>query len=250
MKEFPRSIFKDLDYYVYIYIDPRDDKIFYVGKGNGNRAFSHLNDESESDKVKKIKDIRDAGFEPEIEILVHGLTDEISKKIEASIIDLIGINNITNLQRGYESKYYGRMSCQQLVSLYNSAEAEIDVPALLITINKTFYHGMSSVELYDSTRSAWTLGIDREKAEYAFAVYEGIVQEVYKIEGWFKDNKTFNSKKTGRKIPDSANSQRWEFVGNIADEIIRNKYRYKNVSKYLGPRNPVNYVNIKKSELC
>jgi hypothetical protein len=42
-----------LKYYVYIYMDPDTKEIFYVGKGKGNRVFSHLNDGSDSDKVKK-----------------------------------------------------------------------------------------------------------------------------------------------------------------------------------------------------
>ena len=31
-----------LGFYVYLYTDPRNEKPFYVGKGKGNRAFSHL----------------------------------------------------------------------------------------------------------------------------------------------------------------------------------------------------------------
>lgn len=31
-----------LGYYVYLYIDPRDGQPFYVGKGQGERALSHL----------------------------------------------------------------------------------------------------------------------------------------------------------------------------------------------------------------
>ena len=55
MKSFSRSIAKELKSYVYLYIDPRNDEIFYVGKGNNNRCFSHLKDESESDKVVRIR---------------------------------------------------------------------------------------------------------------------------------------------------------------------------------------------------
>ena len=34
--------------YVHVYIDPRDQKPFYIGKGVGNRAFSRLMEEGES----------------------------------------------------------------------------------------------------------------------------------------------------------------------------------------------------------
>ena len=34
------------DYYVYVYIDPRNLKSFYYGKGKGSRKEAHLNDAS------------------------------------------------------------------------------------------------------------------------------------------------------------------------------------------------------------
>ena len=242
MEGFPRNIHDYLGYYVYLYIDPRNDEIFYVGKGQNNRAFSHLSESSESDKVKRIEDIRNEGLEPRIEILIHGIeSDELIKKIEASVIDLIGIETLTNIQRGYESSYYGRMSVEQLVGLYDSEEIDVEEPALLININKTFHYGISEIELYDATRSAWVVGQNREKAEYAFAIYEHIVQEVYEIKGWFPNNSTFNTRKHELNVP---RDERWEFVGKLAGEEIRMKYKYKNVKKYIGPRNPINYVNI------
>ena len=40
--------------YVYVYIDPRNHHPFYVGKGKGNRLFSHLDDQTESEKVRRL----------------------------------------------------------------------------------------------------------------------------------------------------------------------------------------------------
>ncbi len=31
-----------LGYYVYLYVDPRDEKVFYIGKGKGERCLDHL----------------------------------------------------------------------------------------------------------------------------------------------------------------------------------------------------------------
>ena len=42
-QSFPEKLIEDLGYYVYMYSDPKTKKPFYVGKGTGNRAFSHLN---------------------------------------------------------------------------------------------------------------------------------------------------------------------------------------------------------------
>jgi len=220
--------------------------VFYVGKGVNDRVFSHLADTSESDKVRRINEIRSIGLEPKIEILIHGIdSDDEIRKIEASIIDLIGLDRLTNRNSGYGSKEFGRMSIDQIISLYESEEIEITEKAILININKTYHYGISEIELYDATRSAWVLGIDREKAEYAFAVYEGIVKEVYLIKAWFPDNSTFNVRKF--EIED-VREERWEFIGKLAEKNIREKYINKDVSKYLGPRNPINYVNIKEKD--
>lgn len=242
IKEFPQSIFKEIGFYVYTYTDPRDNRIFYVGKGQNNRVFNHLEEKNDSQKVKKIQEIISAGYEPRIDLIIHGLkTDEEAKRIEASIIDLIGIENLTNQVRGYETRTYGKMSVEQICSLYASEDVEIKESALLINLNRTFRYNLAPIELYDCTRASWVVGDDRDKAEYAFAVYQGIVQEIYKIEGWYKANTTFNTRGDHR----DEESDRWEFIGNLAQESIRVKYLLKDVSKYIGPRNPINYVNIK-----
>ena len=60
--------------------DPSNEEIFYIGKGKGNRCFSHLNNTSDNEKVKKIKELISKGIVPKIEILVHGVDDEITIK--------------------------------------------------------------------------------------------------------------------------------------------------------------------------
>lgn len=39
--EFKQSVKEALAYYVYALVDPRDHKIFYIGKGKDNRVFQH-----------------------------------------------------------------------------------------------------------------------------------------------------------------------------------------------------------------
>ena len=186
ISRFTPSQIQHLGYYVYLYTDPRDNKIFYVGKGYGNRVFEHLDDRSETQKVQKINDIRKAGKEPHIDILIHGLEDEATAyKIEAAVIDTISITNLTNIPRGKWSVVRGRMDVELLASIYESEKGIIEEPVILIRINKLYRHGMSDIELYDATRGVWKVGARRERASYAFAVFEGIVREVYKINEWF-----------------------------------------------------------------
>lgn len=239
---FTNSVISKLKYYVYIYSNPKTGEIFYVGKGKGNRAFSHLEDNSESDKVRYITELRQQGYEPKIEILIHGLEDEISAfRVEASIIDLIGINNLTNKQSGYKSSTFGRMTIDQLKSTYEKEKADITEPSILIRINQKFRYSMSEIELFDNTRGYWKLNPDKaNKAKYGFAVYEGIIQEVYTILEWLPAGSTFNVR--DEEVPPG----RYEFIGNIADDEVRSKYRYKSVESYFkrGNSNPIMYVNV------
>ena len=50
---FSSEIIREIKYYVYLLSDPVNDKIFYVGRGKGNRIFQHLKDKNQNDKTKK-----------------------------------------------------------------------------------------------------------------------------------------------------------------------------------------------------
>lgn len=242
-KEFSAKAIHHLGYYVYLYVNPLNNTIFYVGKGRGNRAFAHLDDSSESQKATIIREIRERGDEPRIEILVHGLEDEMTAlRIEAAVIDLLGIRNLANLVRGWGSRIVGRMEASQLMSLYDTEPADIDDPVLLIRINKLYRYGMSPLDLYEATRGVWRVGPRRDQAQYALAVYQGVVQEVYEISQWFPGGTTLY---TTRLKEDVNAPERWEFTGEIAAEAIRSKYVSKSVKSYLSPnsQNPIVYVN-------
>ncbi len=242
---FPPSIHSQLGYYVYLYLDPRNNEIFYVGKGKGNRAFSHLFEESEKEKVKRFKAIRTAGYEPVIQILIHGIEDEqTALRIEASVIDILESRNLTNIQKGYHSRSFGRMAVDQLIALYSPKHTVITDPIIAFKINKTFRFGMSPTELYDYTRHSWNVGLRRNLAKYAFSLYRGVVQEVYEIEKWLPQNTTPNTKHTKEIGDHSINTERLEFIGRIAPQNVRSKYYLKDISEYLHSNQaPYEYIN-------
>ena len=243
--KFPASVARELGHYVYLYIDPRDDEIFYVGKGVRNRAFAHLNAREESPKSRRIAAIRKQGLEPRIEILVHGLpNDKTAMKVEAAAIDLIGKDKLTNLVAGFGSSKVGRMRLEQINAEYNAKDAQIKEPTMLIRINRHFRHSMSAEELYQTTRKYWKLGKKREKVVLVMAVFEGVVREVYEPAAWFSAGTTFDpeaNKRLEERLID-----RWEFVGRIAKEDIRKKYLYRSVQHLFKPgsQNPIVYVNV------
>ena len=251
MRNFSSSVIKELKYYVYIYSNPNTDEIFYIGKGKGNRVFSHIDDQSDNQKAKYISELRNQSLEPRIEILIHGLEDEkMALRVESSIIDLIGIKQLTNKQSGYKSATFGRMSIDQINSLYDKRSVNIADSAILIRINQAFRYSMSEIELYDYTRGQWKLNPDRAKnAKYGIAVYEGIIQEVYEILDWYKAGTTYSVRQGNKNIERDALEGldgRFEFIGNLAPKEIRDKYKFKSVEHYFkkGNSNPIMYANV------
>ena len=242
MDRFSPKVIHELKHYVYAYVDPRTDEVFYIGKGKGNRAFAHLGDIRESEKRERIDEIRSAGLQPRIEIIRHGLTDQEALVAESVAIDLLGVEGLANTMRGHGSRSFGRMSVSEVSQLYDAKPVEIDEPAVLINISRSFRHGMSARELYEYTRGVWRIGPRREKAQFALAVFHQVVQEVYEIQGWYRAYSTFSERY--EREESGGDSSRWEFVGTPAKQI-RGKYVGKSVAKYMshGAQNPIRFVN-------
>ncbi|HEX8493456.1 MAG TPA: hypothetical protein VF658_11480 [Pyrinomonadaceae bacterium] len=122
----------------------------------------------------------------------------------------------------------------------NKRPASIDEPVVAININQTFRPGMSTGDLYDYTRGIWRLSRTRaEQAQYAFAVYRGIIKEVYKIGRWFPAGET---KYRERKFDAADLENRYEFIGTVAPDKIREKYVNRVMpERYYG--NPIRYYN-------
>ena len=133
------------------------------------------------------------------------------------------------------------------VNIENSGDSEnidnldITEPALLIRISRAYDTNMTEQELYDITRSSWKVNYDRVKnVEYAFSIYQGQILEVYKVAGWYGAGTTF-----AERNEDALASGRFEFVGSIAEDAIRNKYLDKSVQHFFKPGNaqPIMYLN-------
>ncbi len=96
-------------YYVYVYIDPRNFEEFYYGKGKGRRRIAHLSDESDSQKVVRIKSIQREGLEPIIRTIAANLTESEAHLIETTLIWKLG-RTLTNDAAG---KYVSLFRPQQ-----------------------------------------------------------------------------------------------------------------------------------------
>ena len=87
-------------YYVYALISPLNGRIFYIGKGRKNRAYSHLkflrgdNNEGKKNEVRKIYENNQT---PLVWILREGLSEKEAFDLEACIINTLYHTNLCNI---------------------------------------------------------------------------------------------------------------------------------------------------------
>lgn len=247
--KFPHEIEDILKHYVYVYRDPDTGSVFYVGRGEKNRAYSHLHDDSDSRKVDVIRKLEDCGKFPIIDILRYGLTEDQARLVEASVLDLLGVKQLTNKARGSHDGSFGRTSAEELIATEMAEPCLVTHKALLIRINKLYRTDMSDEELYEATRGIWKIGPRRNSIDYALAVYCGIVHEVYKIESWHQGGSTAYATREEeireRKLQGQLHG-RYEFIGKPAIDQTLRQYIGKSVKSYFkkGNQNPIVYVNI------
>lgn len=251
--EFSQSVIEKLGYYVYVLRDPFEkNRVFYIGKGTGNRVFSHVTDSLKtatvSDKLDRIRAIHEKGEEVLLQIVRHGLSEKEAFEVEAALIDFEEIGNLSNLVKGHHSDERGIMHVRDIKARYASEPAEITEPSILIILNRAYRPGMPEDALYEFTRGRWKLGPRREKAKYAFAVYRGVIRQAYRIKNWYpvqgplsevrlawmtENNITFHGK----------DRQRWEFEGTVAEEL--QDMIGKSITHYQkkGHQTPFQYLN-------
>lgn len=232
---FSQAVVEKLDNYVYFLQDPRTNKVFYVGKGVGNRVFNHLDcaieTDGETEKLEIIREIINSGKKVRHFILRHGLTEQMAFEIEASLIDFVGMENLSNLQGGHYSSDFGLKTADEITAMYEAEELSTTEAIMLININRLYRRDMTETELYDATRKSWVVGSRKENAEYAIATYRGLTREVYKIENWYPI--------------EVKGKTRYGFNGIQADSEIRNILRYKSIASFFskGAANPIKYIN-------
>ena len=102
---------------------------------------------------------------------------------------------------------------------------------LKFIISQKYKENMSPEELYDITRQAWApqnASYERRQVEeygYAVAVANYIVKEVYKIHTW-------------EPVMDGG-IEKWRFIGELADEPLRNQCIGKEHRNEMGNISPV-----------
>lgn len=94
-------------YYVYELADPRDERVFYVGKGCGNRVSQHVKDAKKGAVGLKSDFIREILEEPICEVIeriVRRFDDEDKAyACEKRLIAKYGLENLANIAEGGRS---------------------------------------------------------------------------------------------------------------------------------------------------
>jgi uncharacterized protein len=234
---FPSEVIEKLRTYVYRLIDPRNGETFYVGKGQGNRVFAHIRAEVEDDeldtKLKRIREIRLAGFEVAHVIHRHGMDDKTAIEVEAALID--AYPGLTNIVGGTGSSDYGAMHAKEIIVRYCAPQAVFKHKALLINVNRT----ATETSLYEATRYAWKIKKSKaEKAEVILATRQGLIVDAFIAHQWLEA--------TPANFPGRiASPARFGFVGVDAPAEIKKLYVRKRVPDELrkkGAANPIKYT--------
>lgn len=226
-----QSLFNEIGsrkYYVYRLVDPRTFQTFYVGKGCGDRVLQHVNnvksllgqdDEDEfSLKSRQIAEILSEGKNVISIIHRRGLTQSEAFEVEAALID--AYPGLTNIQKGHDFER-GAIALEDLQNSCNTieySEPEEKYVIIKTSINAIQVNG----GLYEATRICWRATLKKaEKYNYVFAVINGIVREVYKVNRWYQHN---SDRIAFEGVPAT------DHMASFKNKLIPAKYRKKGAS--------------------
>lgn len=191
----PGEVADVLRYYVYPLRDPRDGRVFYVGKGIGDRINAHVREAgadlaSERAKIRAINEIAASGQPVDLLFLRTGIEDEHTAFIvEQAVIDAIHADHhsLTNLVRGHHSGQHGLATLPAVVAGHQAEPSPpIPEPVIMLKIQNGWRPDMNDREIYDATRGHWKItGLVRDRTAYALGIAYGIVRGVYRVDSWF-----------------------------------------------------------------
>ena len=103
-------------WYVYELSDPRDNSVFYVGKGSGNRIDAHERDTIKgvcSKKCNKIRSINNSGYSIHKEKVATFWDEQAAYDYETERISFYGLSNLTNIIAGGQSAFERRVKAMK-----------------------------------------------------------------------------------------------------------------------------------------
>ena len=244
MQSFSQEVAQQLGWYVYRLIDPRTGHTFYVGKGQGDRVFQHVNGALREDDIDQneagimslkrttIQDIRNAGLEVIHLIHRHGLkTEESAYEVEAALID--AYPGLTNIAGGHHSSIQGCRSVEEIKRAYAAEPLVAHEPLILIFVGRLI---LDRSDIYNAVRGIWKMSKAKAEQRNLVLAYDGVtVIGAFRPRQWMvaaKENFPFLEKD----VPD-----RIGFEGDTAD--VSADYIGKRVPpRPRGAANPFRYL--------
>jgi hypothetical protein len=253
--------------YVYALAD-ESDRIFYVGKGEGNRVFEHVeevrntrtgdvadgpepagaqDDDTNPSSLKhqKIASMLSIGIEPTKYIIREGLTPEQALLVEAVLISVLDWQlegALTNQVAGHGTARYGLKTVEELEATRGEPFRLASLPYLkrseevvAINVNRRWEEVTAGhASLLEIAKGRWKISRDRAaRCRFAIVHANGVVRGVFEISRW--------------NGPDPDGRCSFEAVGN--EPLSGPEFSQKNAASLFGvtgsgSQNPIRYVRL------
>lgn len=235
-------------HYVYALVNPIDQKIFYIGEGEGDRVFNHVqeasdNPDSEKTKLATIREIEKSGKKVLQYIIRSSLSKEEAFFLEACLIDVLKFKDfklnamLSNIVLGHhrdkeklliEQFKTTIVTTDELNSFYKTEPLMVfKHKVMAININK-IYKNTSKLHpnIYEAVRKSWRVNLTRAKqAELVLAEYKGVVRAIFRPQRWYSED-----------------GKRYMFEGEkVEDREIIDLYLNKTIERIPGSISPVRY---------
>jgi len=255
-----------LGWYVYLLVDPRSGRPFYVGRGRGNRCFRHVgaaraaregpaepgaptgrsrpDARSEEDPGRpdaqgrefpllgRINEIEAAAGPVRVEILRYGLDSDEARLVEVAAHDALG------LRLGPKLASQRQPAAELGVRLAKRAKFKRDHQVVLLQVA-----GRGTDTTYEHVRHGWRIGKrwtdphSPRSPRWAVIVAGQMVVATYRIEAWEPTPVPGRPDRDGSTTAATAraaarSSSRYSFIGVPDDELDR-RYGGRSVAPYL-----------------
>ncbi|MDR2179298.1 MAG: hypothetical protein LBP21_03225 [Synergistaceae bacterium] len=250
LRNFSQPVCNALGHYVYCLADPRNNEIFYVGKGQNNRVFDHQcqpgqeNEDEADGRIARINAIEAAGQEVGRYILCHDLEEETAFIVESCIISLLQAGLLKNAAllnraRGHRHSKWGIVSVDKIAAKYSLPMQDdcFTDPVMVVNISRSLRTTAATV--YEAAKGDWTASekrLTRRLGEhYVIAEYDGVLVDVFKPASW-------------EKLPNGRmrfeNTPGFETGEEKHDELFRRYCNRLAAFHQPGDANPIHYFNM------